>query len=176
MKLKYLIVGTGRSGTVFMARLLTSLGIPCGHESVFNIEGLERARRILEGYAAPTLSYTSTVSWSNGKKHEDFDWLADVSAIEADSSYMSAPFLNDVILAQTKIIHVVRDPSKVVHSFCHHIDYFRYSEPKTLWEFFIYQQLPELKCDMAQYERAALFYVLWNELIEKRSCDFFSQN
>ena len=39
MKLKYLVTGTGRSGTVYMARLLTSLGIPCSHEMIFDYRG-----------------------------------------------------------------------------------------------------------------------------------------
>ena len=33
--IEYLIIGTGRSGTGFMAHLLTNFGIRCGHESIF---------------------------------------------------------------------------------------------------------------------------------------------
>jgi hypothetical protein len=173
MKLKYLIVGTGRSGTVFMARLLTSLGIPCGHESVFNVEGLDKASQIISGVAKPSLSHTSMVSWKNGERITEAEWLSDVSLIEADSSYMAAPFLNSSILKETQILHVVRNPFKVVNSFSNYIDYFDDESPSSVWEFFIYQQLPELKKSMTKYDRAALFYVLWNELIEKRKCDFF---
>ena len=36
-KLDFLVTGTGRCGTVYMAELLTSLGIPCGHESLFQM-------------------------------------------------------------------------------------------------------------------------------------------
>jgi len=35
--LKYIITGSGRSGTGYMAQLLTLNGIPCGHEEVFNL-------------------------------------------------------------------------------------------------------------------------------------------
>lgn len=35
--MKYIITGTGRCGTNFMAKLLISVGIPCGRESVFNL-------------------------------------------------------------------------------------------------------------------------------------------
>src|SRR6516165_7960197 len=47
-KLQYLVVGTGRSGTVYLARLLTSIKIPCGHERVFNGEDIDAALAILE--------------------------------------------------------------------------------------------------------------------------------
>jgi len=35
--MKYIVTGTGRCGTNFLARLLTSAGVPCGRESVFNL-------------------------------------------------------------------------------------------------------------------------------------------
>ena len=49
MNLKYIIASTGRSGTVYMARLLTSVGVPCGHESIFTWQGIEKAKKILDG-------------------------------------------------------------------------------------------------------------------------------
>jgi len=36
--LKFLIAGTGRCGTGYMAALFNELGIPCGHEKVFNAD------------------------------------------------------------------------------------------------------------------------------------------
>jgi hypothetical protein len=33
MGMRYLVVGTGRCGTVYMAKLLSSVGVPCGHEA-----------------------------------------------------------------------------------------------------------------------------------------------
>ena len=35
---KFIITGTGRSGTGYIATLLTALGVPCGHENVFHPE------------------------------------------------------------------------------------------------------------------------------------------
>ena len=172
MELKYLVVGTGRCGTVFMARLLTSLGIPCGHESIFNWQGVEHAKKILSGEYSPYLSHTSTVTWKNGQCYDEVNWLEDISSIQAESSYLSAPYLEQDFLQKVKIIHVVRDPVKVVHSFCHHIKYFA-DEPKTVWEDFIYNQLPELKVSMPHYDRACLYYIMWNELIEKAKIDLF---
>ena len=36
---RFVVTGTGRSGTVYMSRLLTSVGIACSHEAVFHPEG-----------------------------------------------------------------------------------------------------------------------------------------
>lgn len=34
---KYIVTGTGRCGTNFLAKLLTSAGVPCGRETIFNM-------------------------------------------------------------------------------------------------------------------------------------------
>lgn len=173
MKLNYLIVGTGRSGTVFMARLLTSLGVPCGHESVFDWRGIRWAEKKLNGEVLPELSHASTISWKDGKATQEAKWLEDMSAIQADSSYMAVPFLKEKLLENTTVIHVVRDPIKVVHSFCHHIDYFTSHEPKNSYEQFIYRHVPELRIEMPQHDRACLYYIKWNEIIEQSNPMYF---
>ena len=33
--MEFLVIGTGRSGTGYMSKLLTSNGKPCGHESIY---------------------------------------------------------------------------------------------------------------------------------------------
>ncbi len=38
MGLRFVVVGTGRSGTKYAAELFTRLGIPCGHEASFSAE------------------------------------------------------------------------------------------------------------------------------------------
>lgn len=167
MNLKYLITGTGRCGTVFMARLLTSAGIPCGHESVFSCEGIDLAKKRLRGEAWPDLSYCAKNSLHNGQWIEEPQWLEDVSKIQADSSYMAAPFLGDSCLKNSQIIHVVRDPIEVVNSFCNYIDYFQHKFPSNKYEEFIYGIIKELNEDIPQYDRACLFYIKWNGLIEE---------
>jgi hypothetical protein len=42
-----------------------------------------------------------------------------------------------------------------------------------LYEEFIYAQLPELQSDMPKFDRAALYLIRWNEMIEKTKPDFF---
>ena len=169
MKLKYLVTGTGRCGTVFMARLLTSVGIPCGHESVFDFNGLELAKKRINGEADIILSEIAKTNHGNDVPFP----VENLGAIQAESSYMAAPFLSEDVLADTKIIHIVREPVKVVHSFCKYINYFTCVEPTNEWEQFIYTHLPELKSHLPQYDRASLFFVLWNEMIEKTDVNLF---
>ena len=173
MNLKYIIASTGRSGTVYMARLLTSVGVPCGHESIFTWQGIEKAKNILCDSHKPNLSYTSSMDFVDGIWIPKEKWLENIDEIEAESSYMAVPFLSDECLKDTKIIHVVRNPIKVINSFCNHIGYFKEKTPQNIYEEFIYSFLPELKEEMSYYERSSLYYIRWNQLIEKANPDLF---
>jgi hypothetical protein len=173
LNLKYLVTGTGRCGTVFLARFLTSVGTPCGHESIFGPEGLDLAKYRLSGLSTPCLSYCSKNILKGGKWEPLPDWITEIEKIQADSSYLAAPFLQESCLENCKKIHLVRDPIKVIHSFCNHIEYFKSDEPKDKFEKFIYEKAPELQTKMPQYDRACLFYVLWNNMIEKNNIDLF---
>jgi hypothetical protein len=166
MKLNYLVTGTGRSGTVFMARLLTSIGIPCSHEAIFDYKGYKCAIDRLNGVYPLELSWVSRAKYDRGKWQELDPWLPDLQSVQAESSYMVAPFLAEPELQGTTIIHVVRDPIKVIHSFCHYVGYFKGTISETSYEQFIYHHVPELKMDMPQYDRACLFWVRWNQMVE----------
>lgn len=166
MKLRYLVTGTGRCGTVFLARLLTSLGVPCGHETIFDWRGIEVAHKRLAGDERLQLSYCSTVRWNDGIWTPLPSWLPDINQIAAESSYMAAPYLQDECLAETTVVHVVRNPLRVVNSFCNHIDYFQSGNANNSYEQFIYTHWPELRAEMPPYDRACLFYVRWNQMIK----------
>lgn len=159
--LKYLVVGTGRCGTVYFAKLLTSLGIPCGHESIFDWRGIDGALKRLNHEEPKVLSEISQYNCNSP------NWI-NPETIVAESSYMSAPFLKHEIFQETMIVHVVRNPIAVVNSFCNYLDYFKDPEnPKEEWENFIYNQIPELKDkSLAIYDRACLYYIKWNQMIE----------
>lgn len=163
--LKYLVTGTGRCGTVYLARLLTSLGVPCGHESIFDYHGWEKAKRKLEGYDPPGLSYVSTVRYDLGKWTQLPTWLPDPCRIEAESSYMAVPYLSESLLEGCCTIHLIRHPVRVVNSFCNNLGYFSSNSPTNGYEEFIYSHLPELKHAMPNYDRACLYYLRWNEMI-----------
>lgn len=165
IELKILVTGTGRCGTVFMARLLTSLGIPCGHESIFNWDGIDGAVGRLVG------SWPITQSVISQENSEKADWL-DLNDIQAESSYMSAPFLSHVILKTTQLVHIVRHPVQVIDSFINSLGYFSQPEPQDRWESFIFMHLPELKSSsLTNIDRGALYYLSWNYLIESQLLD-----
>lgn len=154
-----------------MARLLTGVGIPCGHESIFDWRGIRAALRKLKGEEEPELSHASTNYLKDGKWFEGEKWLSDKRSIVAESSYMAAPFLGESCLRDVPVIHVVRHPVKVANSFCNHIDYFQSHLPANNFERFIYKHLPELSQPMSVFDRTALFVVRWNEMIESHQPD-----
>ena len=170
-KLEYLVTGTGRCGTVFMARFLTSLGVPCGHEAIFDWRGYRWAEKRLKGEEPVECSSASSLSLVNGKWIAESPWV-DASEIVAESSYLAAPFLDDPILEDVPIIHVVRNPIRVINSFCNYLGYFQEREGTNSYEQMIYRHFPELKLNMTQYDRAALFYILWNGLIDSKESFF----
>ncbi|NBT57388.1 hypothetical protein EBT16_01245 [bacterium] len=161
--LKYIVAGTGRCGTLFMANLLTSMGFPCTHEAIFTPEGLERAKRVI-GQAEPAVS--SRISRGENLSDYELD-------IVAESSYMSAPFLKKF---DAKVIHVVRNPSGVVASMIgDSFKNFTNPHPTHIEDFpdhlaheeFMYEHVDELRQEMSQIDRCCLFYIRWNEMIEK---------
>lgn len=87
--LDVVVTGTGRSGTGFAAKWLTSIGIPCGHEAFFTYPGLEHALRILR------------------TRH---------GHLRAESSWEAAPHLDCAPLKDALLIHQVRHPKRVIES------------------------------------------------------------
>lgn len=87
--MKLVVTGTGRCGTGYMARRLTAAGLPCGHEAVFN----------------PT----------NVKGGERAIWDA-AGRVEAESSWMAAPYLNRAKERNAVVLLVLRDPEAIVRS------------------------------------------------------------
>lgn len=170
-QLKYLVVGTGRCGTVFMARLLSSIGIPCTHEGIFYRDGLVPALARMKGELPIEISDIAKMA-SQDDEGNGVKWFQDEDGvIEAESSYMAAPFLDHPSLENTAIIHVVREPMAVINSFVEGFQYFRpesfNEEYVRNYHRFIYGHLPVLKEKMDTVSRAALYYVEWNEMIER---------
>lgn len=170
--LKYIITGTGRSGTVFMAKFLTNLGIPCGHECIFNNEPFNQSLIKLYIPDKRTLSLCSTHDLKNDQQLEC--WVDPTKTI-AESSYMAVPYLHIPELVNTRIIHIVRNPLKVISSFVKSLNYFEHINldlennlEKKQWHKKIYQTIPDLTLAPTQIERACLFYCRWNDLIKEK--------
>ena len=159
--MEILITGTGRCGTVYAARLLNSCGVNCGHESIFNIGGLEEARFLWNN--------KNHINISDISKDEMWIKPSDIQKIQADSSYMAAPFLECDLLRNAKIIHLIRNPMLIVSSFVKDFHYFQSSSPSNVYEEFIYQHVPDLKEEMHPIKRTTLYVSLWNSMIEQSS-------
>jgi hypothetical protein len=159
MPLSFIVTGTPRSGTVFMARLLTSFNVPCGHEAYFH-ENTKPEQLDLD--KIPKLSYVSTYNLVQRKKLPK--WV-DETKLVADSSYLAAPLLNLPDVAKVPVIHVVRNPLKVISSIFFDLEYFQNNEPMNSFEEFIYVYLPQVFTCKTKLERVCEFWMGWNKMI-----------
>jgi len=89
IKLQLIGVGTGRCGTRYVAKLLSSAGLLCGHEYFFSYSGLIEARRRLN---------------------------QERNAYVGDTSWLAVPLLDSPELRDALVIHIVRHPKKVIES------------------------------------------------------------
>jgi len=115
---KWLITGTGRCGTGYVANVLQSVGFNCGHEAVFTLGGV--------GYAQKTM-------------HE----------FDGDASWLAVPYLDDPLLADVGVVHLVRHPKAVVDSMLN-MELWT-SEDYSGYHLFAHNHCPE----MAQWKRPA---------------------
>lgn len=165
MDIQYIVSGTGRCGTVYLAKLLTSLGIPCGHESIFDNNREELKEKILKSeiFFSHASLHMRTPSNSGYTFRPLPKWTS--KEIVADSSYMSAPYLGDPLIQNVAVIHLIRHPLKVITSFVKDGQFFKEKYPSNAWEDFIYSFLPNMKNYETQIDRTAYFYINWNKLI-----------
>jgi hypothetical protein len=141
VSLRLIVTGTGRCGTGFVSRLLTSAGLPCGHERVFGPKGLIGARAMLEGPGGELMG---------------------------DSSWLAAPYLEHECLANAFIVHLVRHPLRFAESL---LKLYRDNLPSyaAYWRFQC-SALPELETLDDDWPTRLVYYWLnWNRLIERQA-------
>lgn len=167
MKLKYLVTGTGRCGTVYMARFLTNLGISCGHEAIFDWQGLKWAQAKLNEEMSIETSVCSRYDSLFGQEIEN--WF-DSENLLAEASYMAAPYIDNAILDEIKVIHLIRNPLEVLSSWVLDIHFF-HKNNKGLDEYrkFIYYHVPQIKEEKTEIEMACRYLIEWNKKIENSS-------
>lgn len=144
-----------------MARLLTSLGIMCGHESIFNCNGPQPL-------SAPT-SYGST-----HEKHQPVEEWFDPAARQAEASWLAVPYMHHEMVKNSTVIHLVREPMKVISSLiCNDLQFFNFAleDYITPYRKFIMKHLPEVQEMRGPADRAAYFYIRWNEWITRSRPD-----
>lgn len=158
--IKVAVTGTGRCGTVTFAHLLNHMGISCGHEAYFGqklAKGDVAIDRVFE--SNPLSSRVSKKAF----KLMHPEWL-DKSKYQAESSYLMAPFLEHKMFDNIKIIHLYRDPIKVIDSFVYKFNYFK-EMGRDWYEVFMRMHLPYLKQPNTPINRAAYYWYSWNKMI-----------
>lgn len=129
-----LITGCPRSGTAYLSRLFTYAGLPCGHEQKYN-------------------NIPSDVSPDNFRTI-----VPAIKNPKAESSWWAVPHLKN----HDKIIHITRDPLKVISSMMKH----SFLEGQDIAE--VARTLPKI-LELQGIERYAYFWTEWNSIIEKHT-------
>lgn len=94
VKLRYIMTGTGRNGSGYIANILNKNGIKTGHENLF-------------GICPRSTSYVDYAR-NNIKSNK---------ILQAESSWLIAPFLReDFISKDTKLLHIIRNPYHFIKS------------------------------------------------------------
>jgi len=165
-RLAVLATSTARSGSVYMARLLTSLGLTCGHEAVFGCRGLAYAVHVLRTGELGT-SFVSTYDVLGNQVQPP--WF-DRNALSAESSHMAAPFIDAPCLDGAAVVHVVRNPLAVVSSLVHDMRFFC-DETGYFEEFrkFVCSHMPDVMHLPTEIERACMYWIQWNEMIARKA-------
>lgn len=141
----YVITGTGRSGTRWMADLMTNFAMATSHEYVFD---------------ANVHDYIDDVNWGGQR---------------GDASWMAAPHLRLAKLDRVKVIQVFRHPLATMSSMIGSGFYADVPEDEfedVWWPYRLYQEQYLFNGDLAPewdkltpLERAMHMYVRWNEMI-----------
>jgi hypothetical protein len=134
-----LATGTGRCGTGYFARVLNSTGMQCSHEGLFRTDHPAETRRRIQ-------------------ERIDNAWWG----WEAESSWLAAPHLWRPEMEGMTVVHLVREPKKVIDSQMRIRAFDREDDTFYRWQL---RWLPEL-AEMEPVERAVYFYVKWNAMIE----------
>ncbi len=143
---KFVVTGCSRSGTKYIAKLLTALGHPTSHERVFSIH---RVKRLEEGQDV----------------FEGFDDL------DGASSFLAAPFLH-LSGPGTLVLHQVRHPEAVVRS---HLGIGFFAFPPKPSEYLadnhedfltiIRRYAPEVFEQPSELGRCLQYWVSWNGIV-----------
>lgn len=148
--LSFVVTGCSRSGTTYMARLLSAVGYECGHERVFNIFRVRDA----DDEAGVRLA------------------LAEPKR-PGDSSFLAAPFLQQLPRGAL-VLHQLREPLEVIRS---HMGIRFFADPHRPSMYLadnhedfldvIRRHCPSVLRQPSEIERCMDFWVRWNRLAQR---------
>lgn len=137
---RFVIVGTGRSGTRYCAELFRSCGIRCGHQDVFRHEH--------------TLGMATPVWWN----------------FDGDSSFEAVPMLEGITKDGVIAVLVVRHPLEVVQSWLSlGVFKDTMSQTHSLFFQVLEARFPEVMSEPTPVARAARYYLTWNAAASRYS-------
>lgn len=155
MKGLWLIVtGTGRCGTGYISRVLTSAGVECTHEGVF------RPNRSPAGIDIPPGLVTDDevrARIAANRDHPEWGW-------QGEASWLAVPYLGWPDVEGMTVVHLVREPKKVIDSQMRMMA-FDYTRGGLFYQFQL-ENMPELATIDDEFIQAGYFYVGWNRRIE----------
>lgn len=148
---RFVVAGCSRSGTTYMAKLLSELGLPCGHERIFNIWRV---------YGIGDLTDPMTAFFETESK-------------QGDASFLSIPYL-DQLPEGTVVLHQVRNPLEVIRS---HMGIRFFADPYVpsmylanehpqIMDFFR-THAPQIVHANTEIERCMRYWYYWNRMAER---------
>ncbi len=136
--LRYLVIGTGRSGTGFMSKLLSLNNIPCGHEEIC-------------GYPVERDCYIENIRNTQ---------------LKAESSWLAVPFLEDIgkHYPDIRYILIVRHPVNVIKSFVE-LDFFKDTNMGGALQL-VKRTIPGID-KLNPVESSMKYYIEWHKMISR---------
>lgn len=134
----FVITGTGRSGTKWVARALQAGGIPCGHEQACS-------------------------SWTDDYQ-DDQIWRE--SHQVGESSWQAAPFVGEMQAAGVLAVHLVRHPVEVASSMVSNRMLVPGEDGILPWHRFIVEHIGDWIFRLHPHDRALQFWTDWNKQIK----------
>jgi len=137
--LKVLVVGTGRCGSGFLANALNESGQTCGHETIFN-------------------------HWNEAVVYRQYQKNTKI----AESAWPASPFIGSPWLdPEIKIVHLMRDPMKVIRSF-YDLNFFSIERHHKPLNHLVYLHSAISPLTEDRLISSAQHYYEWNTLITQR--------
>jgi len=132
--LELVFTGTGRCATQAYARYAYASGLQCDHEAIFGPYGYKDAK-------------------NNRRRHP---------TLTGESSWMAAPYLNQPMLKEAFVVHLVRHPKSVIESWLR--------TPEKFWHYAHWQFAAKHMGIVLTSENLLTWlterYVRWNQMIE----------
>lgn len=162
--LQLVVTGTGRCGTKFTNRVLRSVGIHAEQQFIFRPGrggpgSPETDPKLVELVTVEDIRYRVAA-------YKASQW-----GPQADTSWLAAPYLDIPEMEGVTTVHLVRHPRKVINSLVK-CEVFEDRDRYGLYTDFAHRWVPEMHNMSTPIERAGMFYLRWNEMIEGRA-DFF---